>query len=61
MRDDRRRPLAKVHDADTLGLTAEQIVAISSMFFAGLAGLLTAHGAIRSRRGAMSKEDEEET
>ncbi|MCR0980600.1 hypothetical protein [Roseomonas populi] len=41
-------------------LTAEQIVAIGSMFFTGLAGLLTAGGAIRSRRDAINKEDEEE-
>ncbi|SHJ67276.1 hypothetical protein SAMN02745194_03076 [Roseomonas rosea] len=41
-------------------LTAEQIVAIGSMMFAGLAGLLTAYGAIRSRRDAINREDEEE-
>ena len=41
-------------------LTAEQIVAIGSMLFAGLAGLLTAYGAIRSRRDVINREDEEE-
>ncbi|WP_338661790.1 hypothetical protein VQH23_16335 [Pararoseomonas sp. SCSIO 73927] len=41
-------------------LTPEQIVAIGSMFFAGLAGLLTAYGAIRSRRDTINREDEEE-
>jgi hypothetical protein len=41
-------------------LTAEQIVAIGSMTFAGLAGLLTAYGAIRSRRDTINREDEEE-
>ena len=41
-------------------LTAEQIVAIGSMLFAGLAGLLTAFGAIRSRRDTINREDEEE-
>ena len=41
-------------------LTAEQIVAIGSMMFAGLAGLLTAYGAIRSRRDQINREDEEE-
>ena len=30
------------------------------MLFAGLAGLLTAYGAIRSRRDALNREDEEE-
>ena len=41
-------------------LTAEQIVAVGSMFFAGLAALLTAFGAIRSRRDAINRDDEEE-
>ena len=43
-----------------LELTAEKIVAIGSMLFAGLAGLLTAYGAIRSRRDVLNREDEEE-
>lgn len=41
-------------------LTAEQIIAIGSMLFAGIAGVLTAFGAIRSRRDAINREDEEE-
>ncbi|MBP0493030.1 hypothetical protein [Roseomonas indoligenes] len=41
-------------------LTPEQIIAIGSMFFAGLAGLLTAFGALRSRRDTINREDEEE-
>lgn len=43
-----------------LELTAEKIVAIGSMLFAGLAGLLTAYGAIRSRRDTLDREDNEE-
>jgi hypothetical protein len=43
-----------------LELSAEKIVAIGSMAFAGLTGLLTAYGAIRSRRDAINREDEEE-
>jgi hypothetical protein len=43
-----------------LELSTEKIVAIGSMGFAGLTGLLTAWGAMRSRRDAINREDEEE-